>query len=44
MWFANFADDNTPYSGLSDMLFVLGLLKEGMDKIFDWFKKIPKGW
>ena len=37
--FVSFADDNTPYSCLSDMKFVLGQLKEGIDKIFDWFKK-----
>ena len=37
--FASFADDNTPYSWLSEMIFVLGQLKGGIDKIFDWFKK-----
>ena len=37
--FASFADDNTPYSCLSDMISVLGQLKRGIDKIFDWFKK-----
>ena len=37
--FASFADDNTPYSCLSDMISVLGHLKGGIDKIFDWFKK-----
>ena len=37
--FASFADDNTPYSCLSDMISVLGQLKGGIDKIFDWFKK-----
>ena len=41
---ASFADDNTPYSCLSDMIYVLGQLKGGIDKIFDWFKKnILKG-
>ena len=38
--FASFADDNTPYSCLSDMISVLGQLKGGINKIFDWFKKI----
>ena len=38
--FASFADDNTPYSCLSDMISVLGQLKGGIDKIFDWFKNI----
>ena len=38
--FASFADDNTPYSCLSDMISVLGQLKGGIDKIFDWFKRI----
>ena len=37
--FASFADDNTPYSCLSDMISVLGQLKGDIDKIFDWFKK-----
>ena len=37
--FASFADDNTPYSCLSDMISVLGQLKGGTDKIFDWYKK-----
>ena len=37
--FASFADDNTPYSCLSEMISVLGELKGGIDKIFDWFKK-----
>ena len=37
--FAYFADDDTPYSSLSDMMSVLGQLKVGIDKIFDWFKK-----
>ena len=37
--FASFTDDNTPYSCLSDMIFVLGQLKGDIDKIFDWFKK-----
>ena len=36
--FASFADDNTLYSCLSDMISVLGQLKGGIDKIFDWFK------
>ena len=35
--FASFADDNTPYSCLSDMISVLGQFKGGIDKIFDWF-------
>ena len=35
--FASFADDNTPYSCLSDMISVLGQLKKGIEKIFDWF-------
>ena len=38
--FASFADDITPYSCLSDTISVLGQLKGGIDKIFDWFKKI----
>ena len=33
--FAIFADDNTPYSCLSDMISFLGQLKGGIDKIFD---------
>ena len=37
--FASFADDNAPYSCLSDMISVLGQLKGGIDKKFDWFKK-----
>ena len=37
--FASFADGNTPYSSLSDMMSVLGQLKVSIDKIFDWFKK-----
>ena len=37
--FASFADDNAPYSCLSDMISVLGQLKGGIDKIFDWCKK-----
>ena len=37
--FASFADDSTPYSCLSDMISVLGQLKGGIDKTFDWFKK-----
>ena len=36
MTMASFADDNTPYSCLSDMI---RELKGGIDKIFDWFKK-----
>ena len=36
---ASFADGNTPYSCLSDMISVLGQLKGGIDKIFDWFNK-----
>ena len=35
--FASFADDNTLYSCLSDMISVLGQLKGGIDKISDWF-------
>ena len=35
----SFADDNTPYSCLSDIISVPGQLKGGTDKIFDWFKK-----
>ena len=43
--FASFADENTPYSSLSDMISVLGQLKWGIDKIFDWFtsSKTPVG-
>ena len=37
--FASIADDNTPYFCLSDMISVLGQLKGGVDKVFDWFKK-----
>ena len=37
--FASFANDNTPYSCLSDMISVVGLFKGGIDKIFDWLKK-----
>ena len=37
--FVNFADENTPYFCLSDMISVLGQLKGVIDKIFDWFKK-----
>ena len=37
--FASFADDNTPYSCLLDMISVLGQLKGGIDNIFDCFKK-----
>ena len=33
----DFADDNTPYSCLSEMISVLGQLKRGIDKTFDWF-------
>ena len=39
LYFASFEDDNPPYSCLSDMVSVLGQLKGGIDKIFDWFKK-----
>ena len=35
--FASFANDNTLYSGLSDMVSVPGQLKGGIDKILDWF-------
>ena len=38
--FASFDNDNTTYSCLSDMISVLGQLEGGIDKIFDWFKKI----
>ena len=38
--FVSFADNNTPYSCLSDMISVLGQLKGGNDEIFDWFKKL----
>ena len=42
--FASFADDNTPYSCLSDMISVLEQLKGGIGKILYWFKKkILKG-
>ena len=42
--FASFADDKTPYFCLSDVISVLGQLKGGIDKTFDWFKKnILKG-
>ena len=37
--FAVFADDNTTYSCLSDMISVLGQLKGGIYRIFDWFPK-----
>ena len=37
--FESFTDDNAPYSCFSEMISVLGQLKEGIDKIFDWFKK-----
>ena len=36
---ASFADDNTPYSCLSEMISALGQLNGGIHKIFDWFKK-----
>ena len=36
--FASFAVVNTPYSCLSDMISVLGQLKGGIDKVFDWKK------
>ena len=35
--FASFVDENTSYSCLSGMIYVLGQLKGGIDKIFDWF-------
>ena len=42
--FASFADDKTPYFCLSDVISVLGQLKGGIDKTYDWFKKnILKG-
>ena len=42
--FASFADDNTSYSRLSDMISFLGQLKRSIDKIFVWFtKKFIKG-
>ena len=34
--FESFADHNTLYLCLSDMLSVSGQLKGGIDKIFDW--------
>ena len=37
--FASFADDNTPYSCLSDMISVLEQLKGGIGKILYWFIK-----
>ena len=37
--FASFADDNTSYYCLSDVISALGRLKEGIDKIFYSFKK-----
>ena len=37
--FASFANDNTPYSCLADMISVLGHFEGGIDKIFNWFKK-----
>ena len=42
--FSCFADDNTPYSCLSDTISVLGQHKGRIDSIFDWFtkKKIVK--
>ena len=39
LYFACFADENTPYSCLSDRISVLGQLKAGIDKIYDWFMK-----
>ena len=36
---ASFANDNSPYSCLSDMISVVGQFKGGIDKIFDWLKK-----
>ena len=38
--FASFAVNNTPYYCLSDMISILGQLKGGIDKLFDWFKNI----
>ena len=38
--FASFPDGNIPYYCLSDMKSVLGQLKGGIDKIFDWLKNI----
>ena len=35
----DFADDNTPYSCLSDMISVLGQLKEVLIKYFNGLKK-----
>ena len=37
--FATFADDNTPHYCLSDMISILGQLKGGIHKMFNWFKK-----
>ena len=37
--FASFPDDDTPNSCLSNIMSVLGQLKEGIDKIFEWLKK-----
>ena len=37
--FASFADENTPYYCLSDMISVLGQPKGGINKIFDWVKQ-----
>ena len=37
--FASFANDNTPYSCLADMISVLGHFEGGIDKIFNTFKK-----
>ena len=33
--FSSFANDNIPYSSLSDMISFLGQLKGGIDKTFD---------
>ena len=38
--FASFSYDNILYSCLSDMKSVLGQLKGGIDKIFDWLRNI----
>ena len=37
--FSSSADDNAPYSCLSDMVSVRGQLKGGIGKISDWFTK-----
>ena len=37
--FASFADDNTPYYCLSDMISVLGQPKGSINKTFDWVKQ-----